>query len=105
MDIDAPELGTVKCGGRQNQAVRNDDQSVEFQAAQRMQRFLRLKAGRLKHAKAVLGRERLDGTLVQGLPATGRTVRLREYGADLMCLSQCIECWNGELRCAGETQP
>jgi hypothetical protein len=53
----------------------------------------------------VLGSERLDGALVQGLPAAGRTVWSREYGADLMCLSQCIERRNGELRCAGETQP
>jgi hypothetical protein len=42
---------------------------------------------------------------VQRLTASGRPVRLGEYGTDALRVRQGIECRNGELRRAGETQP
>ena len=49
--------------------------------------------------------QRFDRTLAQCLTAPGRPVRLGEYGADPVCLSQRVKRRNGELRRAGEAQP
>jgi len=59
----------------------------------------------LMHAEPALDRAGFDGTRVQWLTAAGRAVRLGEHGANPVCLSQCVERRNGELRRAGETQP
>ena len=57
------------------------------------------------NVQAQLQRPSFDGTGVDGLAAAGRAVRLREYAADPVNRLERLECWNGELRRAGETQP
>ena len=105
MDIDATELRALKRGGRQNQAVRNDHQRVELQAAQDLQGFLRLEADRLMDAEPTQSCQGLDGTRVQWLTAARGAVRLGEHGANPLRRGKCIQCRDSEFRRAGETQP
>ena len=105
MDIDATLPWDLKRGGRQDQAVCDDYQNVEFQATQNLKQLLRLERGRLIHAEPAQSCEGFDRACVQWLTAAGRPVRLGEHGADPVCLRQGLECRDGESRRAGETQP
>ena len=101
-----PSFGTLKHGGRQNQAVRDHDQRIELQAAQNLERFRRLETRRLVHAEAQLERAAFSpGLACNDWPRpAGRSGWVNTAQIRCACASA-LERRNGELRRAGEPQP